>query len=178
MFFLDIDKLIDRLSDKYIDRQYNPYWEVRCEVHLSVWGAGKAAVVALIAGRVLQAEAGLVTFSHLGLGLGVQQLVQAELVHAVEVTKTNNNKFSGFWKLVLNPFSQTSNIKKSLPARHWTEPSALLCCLNSWPASFVRLGDLLTFGIVPFGVTTIPSSWLILELTFYSIKLTITQHQQ
>lgn len=31
------------------------------------------------------------TLSDLRLGLGVQQLVQAELVHAVEVTNTNND---------------------------------------------------------------------------------------
>lgn len=60
------------------------------KVYLSVWGAGVAAVVALITGRVLQTEAGLVTFGDLRLSPGVQQLVQAELVHAVEVTKTNN----------------------------------------------------------------------------------------
>lgn len=54
-------------------------------------GAGKAPVVARITGRVLQAETGLVTLGDLRLTSGVQQLVQAELVHAVEVTATNND---------------------------------------------------------------------------------------
>lgn len=59
----------------------------RLSVYLSVRGAGEAAVVSGVTGRVLQAEAGLVSLSHLPLSVGVQQLVQAELVHAVEVTE-------------------------------------------------------------------------------------------
>ncbi len=59
-----------------------------CEcLYLSVWGAGEAAVVSGVTGGVLQTEAGLVALSYLPLSLDVQQLVQTELVHAVEVTE-------------------------------------------------------------------------------------------
>lgn len=51
--------------------------------------AGKAAVITRVTGGVLQAEAGFVTLGHLTVRAGVQQLVQAELVHAVEVTEQN-----------------------------------------------------------------------------------------
>lgn len=53
--------------------------------YLGVRGAGVAAVVSRVTGGVLQAEAGLVALSHAGLGAGVQQVVVAELIHAVEV---------------------------------------------------------------------------------------------
>lgn len=56
-------------------------------VYLSVGGAGVAAVVSRVAGSVLQTEAGLVTLCYLAVSLGIQQLVQTELVHAVEVTE-------------------------------------------------------------------------------------------
>lgn len=52
---------------------------------LGVWGAGVAPVVAVVTGSVLQTEAGLVALSHWMVSLGIQQLVVAELVHAVEV---------------------------------------------------------------------------------------------
>lgn len=55
--------------------------------HLSVRCAGVSAVVSRVAGSVLQAETGLVALGNLLLSGGVQQLVQAELVHAVEVTE-------------------------------------------------------------------------------------------
>lgn len=47
--------------------------------------AGESSVVAVVTGSILQTEAGLVTLSHGMLSPGVQQLVVAELVHAVEV---------------------------------------------------------------------------------------------
>lgn len=48
-------------------------------------GAGESPVVAIVTGGVLQAEAGLVALSHRLVGAGLQQLVVAELIHAVEV---------------------------------------------------------------------------------------------
>lgn len=48
-------------------------------------GAGKSPVVAIVTGSVLQAETGLVALSHLVVGVGVQQLIVAELIHTVEV---------------------------------------------------------------------------------------------
>lgn len=53
--------------------------------HLCVRSTSKAPVVAVVAGRVLQAEAGLVSLSHTGVSAGVQQVVMAEFVHAVVV---------------------------------------------------------------------------------------------
>ncbi len=66
-----------------------------CVLYLCVWGAGKAAIVSRVTGSVLQTEACLVTLSHRRLSLGVQQLVQAEIVHAVIVTEQQhrNGKF-------------------------------------------------------------------------------------
>ena len=61
-------------------------------VYLRVWGAGEAAVVSRVTGSVLQTEACLVTLSHLPLSLAVEQLVQAELVHAVEVAEQHPKK--------------------------------------------------------------------------------------
>lgn len=55
---------------------------------LSVRGAGEAAVVPWVTGSVLQTEACLVTLGYLPLSVDVQQLVQAEFVHAVEVMMT------------------------------------------------------------------------------------------
>lgn len=55
--------------------------------HLSVWRAGVSAVVSRVTGSVLQTETGLVALGNLLLGVSVQQLVQAELVHAVEVAE-------------------------------------------------------------------------------------------
>lgn len=52
---------------------------------LGVRSAGESSVVAVVTGRVFQTEAGLVALGHRVLGVGVQQLVVAELVHAVEV---------------------------------------------------------------------------------------------
>lgn len=49
-------------------------------------GAGEAPVVAVVTGGVLQAEAGLVALGHHVVGVGIQQVVVAELVHAVEVS--------------------------------------------------------------------------------------------
>lgn len=46
---------------------------------------GVAPVLAVVTGGVLQAEAGLVALGHRVVGAGIQQLVVAELVHAVEV---------------------------------------------------------------------------------------------
>lgn len=46
---------------------------------------GKPPVVAVVAGSVLQAEASLVALSHRMVSAGIQQLVVAELIHAVEV---------------------------------------------------------------------------------------------
>lgn len=48
-------------------------------------GAGIPPVVAIVAGRVLQAEAGLVALGHRMLSGGIQQVVVAELIHAVVV---------------------------------------------------------------------------------------------
>ena len=47
---------------------------------------GKAPVVAVVAGGVLQTEAGLVDLGHHVVGVGIQQVVVAELIHAVEVS--------------------------------------------------------------------------------------------
>lgn len=63
----------------------------RC-VYLGVWGAGVAAVVSRVAGRVLQAEAGLVALGDVAVAPGVQQLVQAELIHAVKVTEQTRRR--------------------------------------------------------------------------------------
>lgn len=62
-------------------------------VYLSVRGAGEAAVVSRITGSVLQTEARLVTLSDLTLSLRVQQLVQAELIHAVEMTEQHHRSW-------------------------------------------------------------------------------------
>lgn len=48
--------------------------------------AGEAPVVAVFTGGVLQTEAGLVALGHHVVGVGIQQVVVAELVHAVEVS--------------------------------------------------------------------------------------------
>lgn len=68
---------------------------IKLRAYLSVWGAGEAAVVSRVTGSVLQTEAGLVTLSYLRLSVDVQQLVQAELVHAVEVTEPQRQHHSG-----------------------------------------------------------------------------------
>lgn len=60
--------------------------------YLSVRGAGEAAVVSWITGSVLQTEARLVTLSDLTLSLRVQQFVQAELIHAVEMTEQRHRR--------------------------------------------------------------------------------------
>lgn len=56
--------------------------------------AGEASVVAVVTGSVLQAEAGLVALGHRVVGAGVQQLVVAKLVHAVEVPAAMIDIFS------------------------------------------------------------------------------------
>lgn len=53
--------------------------------HLGVGRAGVALQVAEITGGVLQAEAGLVALGHLPARGGIQQVVVAELIHAVVV---------------------------------------------------------------------------------------------
>lgn len=60
-------------------------------LYLSVRGAGVAAVISRVTGSVLQTEAGLVSLGHMTISLGVQQLVQAELVHAVKVTERRHH---------------------------------------------------------------------------------------
>lgn len=62
--------------------------------HLGVRSAGEASVVAVVTGSVLQAEAGLVALGHRVVGAGVQQLVVAKLVHAVEVPAAMIDIFS------------------------------------------------------------------------------------
>lgn len=47
---------------------------------------GEAPVVAIVTGGVLQAEAGLVALGNHVVGVGIQQVVVAELIHAVEVS--------------------------------------------------------------------------------------------
>lgn len=47
---------------------------------------GEAPVVAIVTGGVLQTEAGLVALGHHVVGVGIQQVVVAELIHAVEVS--------------------------------------------------------------------------------------------
>lgn len=54
--------------------------------------AGEAAVVAVVTGGVLQTEAGLVALGHHVVGVGVQQVVVAELVHAVEVSADQSSR--------------------------------------------------------------------------------------
>lgn len=66
-----------------LKRVVNNIWTVIGD--LRVWGAGVAPVVAVVTGSVLQTEAGLVALSHWVVSLGIQQLVVAELIHAVEV---------------------------------------------------------------------------------------------
>lgn len=46
---------------------------------------GVAPVLAVVTGGVFQAEAGLVALRHRVVSAGIQQLIVAELVHAVEV---------------------------------------------------------------------------------------------
>lgn len=53
---------------------------------LCVGGAGKAPARPGVAGRVLQAEAGLVSLSHLLSGGDVQQVIVTEGLHAVEMS--------------------------------------------------------------------------------------------
>lgn len=53
--------------------------------HLSVSGAGVALQVTKITGGVLQTEAGLVSLRHLTPSGDLQQIIMAELVHAVVV---------------------------------------------------------------------------------------------
>lgn len=59
--------------------------------YLGMWRAGVSSVVSVVTGRVLQAEASLVAFSHGLLSDGVQQVVMAELVHAVVVSVDQRN---------------------------------------------------------------------------------------
>lgn len=56
--------------------------QLQCN-YLGVWGARKSSVEAVVAGRVLQTEAGLVSLRHSGVRAGIQQVVVAELIHAV-----------------------------------------------------------------------------------------------
>lgn len=74
--------------------------------YLGMWRAGVSSVVSVVTGRVLQAEASLVAFSHGLLSDGVQQVVMAELVHAVVVSvdqrncitpQKKNKKTTAFW---------------------------------------------------------------------------------
>lgn len=58
--------------------------------HLRVGRAGVAAVVSRVAGRVLQTEAGFMTLCYSLLCAGVQQVIMAELIHAVIVTEIHN----------------------------------------------------------------------------------------
>lgn len=51
--------------------------------NLGVCSAGKPPVVAVVTGSVFQAEAGLVALCHRPLRAGIQQVVVAELIHAV-----------------------------------------------------------------------------------------------
>lgn len=62
--------------------------------HLRVGRAGVAAVVSRVAGRVLQTETGFMTLRYSLLCAGVQQVVMAELIHAVIVTEIHNKHSS------------------------------------------------------------------------------------
>lgn len=53
---------------------------------LCVDGAGKTSPCSRVAGRVLQAETGLVSLSHFLSGGDVQQVIVAEGLHAVEMS--------------------------------------------------------------------------------------------
>lgn len=55
-------------------------------------GAGEAPVVAVVTGSVLQTEAGLVALGHHMVGVGIQQVVVAELIHAVEVSVDQSSR--------------------------------------------------------------------------------------
>lgn len=51
--------------------------------YLCVCSACKSPVVAVVTGCVLETETCFVAFSHSPLGAGIQQVIVAELVHAV-----------------------------------------------------------------------------------------------
>lgn len=48
-------------------------------------GACISPIVSIVTGGILQAEAGLVALSHRVLSVGIQQVVVAELIHAVKM---------------------------------------------------------------------------------------------
>lgn len=53
---------------------------------------GISPVVTVFTGRVLQTEAGLVALGHHVVSGGIQQVVVAELIHAVEVSVDQQQK--------------------------------------------------------------------------------------
>lgn len=53
--------------------------------YLGVWGTRKSPVEAVVTGRVLQTEAGFMSLCHSGVRAGIQQVIVAELIHAVVV---------------------------------------------------------------------------------------------
>lgn len=52
-------------------------------------GAGISSVVAVVTGRVLQTETGLVSLCYSSLRTGFQQVIMTELVHAVVVPRNS-----------------------------------------------------------------------------------------
>lgn len=59
---------------------------------LGVSSTGEAPVVAVVTGSVLQTEAGLVALGHHMVRVGIQQVVVAELIHAVEVSVDQSSR--------------------------------------------------------------------------------------
>lgn len=53
---------------------------------------GEAPVVAVVTGSVLQTEAGLVALGHHMVSVGIQKVVVAELIHAVEVSVDQSSR--------------------------------------------------------------------------------------
>lgn len=56
---------------------------------LSVGGAGVSSIVAVVTGRVLQTETGLMSLRYSSLRTGVQQVIMTELIHAVVVPRNS-----------------------------------------------------------------------------------------
>lgn len=84
--------------------RYNLYSDIYstylCD--LSMWGAGISPVVSIVTGSVLQAEAGLVALCHWPMSGGIQQIVVAELIHAVVVPVDQQHSDSNWRNKSLN----------------------------------------------------------------------------
>lgn len=80
-----------KIEDPFVFSRSLQIPDLMMPTYLCVCSTRKPPVVAIVTGCVLQTETCFVAFSHSPLGVGIEQVIVAEFIHAVVMSSVSHN---------------------------------------------------------------------------------------